>query len=71
MKRERVWPLKLIWNEEGEGILYVAINTKKKGGSLSFREAWIKKSGIKTEKDIKENKLKTRKEKMIRELISW
>lgn len=53
MKRERVWPLKLIWNEEGEGILYVAINTKKKGGSLSFREAWIKKKRDKNRKGYK------------------
>lgn len=44
---------------------------KIKGMNVSEVKAWIKKSGIKTEKDIKENKPKTRKEKMIRELISW
>lgn len=42
-----------------------------KGLTVKEVEDWIRRNGIKTEKDIKENKPKTRKEKIIRELINW
>lgn len=43
-----------------------------KGLTVKEVEDWIRRNGIRRKKDMKENiQPKNRKEKMIRELISW